>query len=90
MSRAQRPLTCAQESSPQSSAQTTPSHAPTPTSVPGPAAPQDVHPPPTRAAHTAGPNSKKKKAPDKDEDELEGKPTKRLKITYARGEKGAD
>ncbi|MCJ1299139.1 Chromatin modification- protein meaf6 [Hypocenomyce scalaris] len=79
-----------------SSVQTTPSHAPTPTSsfqVPA-SARESNHPTPTSATSTkagGGAASKKnKKGPDKEDEESEGKQPKRLKITYARGGAGGD
>ncbi|MCJ1389304.1 hypothetical protein MMC18_002160 [Xylographa bjoerkii] len=80
------------ETSPPSSSQTTPSHAPTPTSShpqPG-SARESSHPTPTSAISMKLNSKKNKKGAEKDEDESEGKPPKRLKITYARGEKGED
>ncbi|KAI4136032.1 MAG: hypothetical protein LQ347_000151 [Umbilicaria vellea] len=79
-----------------SSVHTTPSHAPTPTSsFPVPtSARESNHPTPTSATSTkaaGGATSKKnKKGADKEDDESEGKPPKRLKITYARGGAGGD
>ncbi|MCJ1409200.1 hypothetical protein MMC19_003278 [Ptychographa xylographoides] len=77
------------ETSP-SSTQTTPSHAPTPTSsyAPPGSARESNHPTPTSAGGMKSNTKKNKKGVEKDEDESEGKPPKRLKITYARGEKG--
>ncbi|KAM0799311.1 histone acetyltransferase subunit NuA4-domain-containing protein [Usnea florida] len=76
------------ELSPTSSAQTTPSHAPTPTSgVPnGPlSARESSHATPiSSTSMKAGQNNKKKKA-ERDEDNDDGRGPKRLKITYARG-----
>jgi chromatin modification-related protein EAF6 len=65
------------------SATNTPSHAPTPTSSAPPqlASRDSNHPTPGSTVSKA--NSKKKKAADKDDDE-DNKPSKRLKITYAR------
>ncbi|MCJ1378186.1 hypothetical protein MMC17_001282 [Xylographa soralifera] len=80
------------ESSPPSSSQTTPSHALTPTSShpqPG-SARESSHPTPTSAIGMKLNTKKNKKGVEKEEDESEGKPPKRLKITYARGEKGGD
>ncbi|MCJ1283689.1 hypothetical protein MMC26_003020 [Xylographa opegraphella] len=80
------------ESSPPSSSQTTPSHAPTPTSShpqPG-SARESSHPTPTNAVGMKVNTKKNKKGAEKEEDENEGKPPKRLKITYARGEKAGD
>ncbi|MCJ1418800.1 hypothetical protein MMC32_005151 [Xylographa parallela] len=80
------------ESSPPSSSQTTPSHAATPTSShpqPG-SARESSHPTPTSAVGMKLNTKKNKKGADKEDDESEGKPPKRLKITYARGEKGGD
>ncbi|KAF6230147.1 hypothetical protein HO133_004486 [Letharia lupina] len=76
------------ELSPTSSAQTTPSHAPTPTSG-NPNGPLSVregnHAAPTSSTSMkAGPNNKKKKV-EKEEEDNDGKGPKRLKITYARG-----
>ncbi|MCJ1402775.1 hypothetical protein MMC11_005996 [Xylographa trunciseda] len=81
-----------QESSPPSSSQTTPSHAPTPTSShpQSGSARESSHPTPTSAISMKLNTKKNKKGVEKDEDEGEGKPPKRLKITYARGEKGGD
>ncbi|KAL9121450.1 MAG: hypothetical protein Q9187_001987 [Circinaria calcarea] len=80
------------DSPPPSSAQTTPSHTATPTaSNPNlSSARESNHPTPNSATNTkAGAGIKKtKKVTEKDEEESEGKPPKRLKITYARGEKG--
>ena len=81
-----------QEISPSSSSQTTPSHAQTPTSG-NPNLPQNAresnHPTPTSATNPKGSlNHKKGRKVDKDEEEYEGKPPKRLKITYARGDPG--
>jgi len=81
------------DSPPPSSAQTTPSHAPTPTgSFPAPSSARESnHPTPTSATSTkaGGVTKKNKKGPvEKDEDESEGKQPKRLKITYARGGAG--
>ena len=77
-----------QELSPTSSAQTTPSHAPTPTSgnIHGQfSARENSHVTPTSSTSIkAGQNNKKKKA-DKEDDENDGRGPKRLKITYARG-----
>ncbi|MCJ1478493.1 hypothetical protein MMC13_007173 [Lambiella insularis] len=74
-----------------SSSQTTPSHAPTPTSTHPPASARESnHPTPTSAVSMKLSTKKNKKGVDKDDDESEGKPPKRLKITYARGEKGSD
>ena len=77
------------ESSPQSSAQTTPSHGLTPTTSQGHALLRDTNPTPTSATVPKGGNNKRnKKSQEKDDDESDGKPPKRLKITYARGDKG--
>ncbi|KAK7521765.1 histone acetyltransferase subunit NuA4-domain-containing protein [Phyllosticta citriasiana] len=65
--------------SPAGSAQTTPSHAPTPTSS-FPSARESNHPTPGSTASKA-PNNKKRTSKDEDDD---GKPTKRGKITYGR------
>ena len=77
-----------QELSPTSSAQTTPSHAPTPTSgnINGQfSARENNHVTPTSSTSMkAGQNNKKKKA-EKEDDENDGRGPKRLKITYARG-----
>ncbi|KAF2459880.1 histone acetyltransferase subunit NuA4-domain-containing protein [Lineolata rhizophorae] len=64
------------------SAQTTPSHAPTPTSS-FPSARESNHPTPTSTTTSKG-ASKKKKVADKDDEEADGKPAKRGKITYGR------
>ncbi|CAF9928472.1 MAG: hypothetical protein ALECFALPRED_004067 [Alectoria fallacina] len=76
------------ELSPTSSAQTTPSHAPTPTSgnLNGPLSARDSnHVTPTSSTiMKAGQNSRKKKG-EKEEEENDGRGPKRLKITYARG-----
>ncbi|KAF6240331.1 hypothetical protein HO173_001942 [Letharia columbiana] len=76
------------ELSPTSSAQTTPSHAPTPTSG-NPNGPLSVregnHATPASSTNMkAGPNNKKKKG-EKEEEDNDGRGPKRLKITYARG-----
>lgn len=86
-----------QENSPQPSTHSTPSHAPTPTASGGQ---KDATTAPTSAVSTKGPGLKKVKKADKekekekekagDEDEDAGKPNKRLKISYARGEKDKD
>ncbi|KAK8168513.1 histone acetyltransferase subunit NuA4-domain-containing protein [Phyllosticta citrichinensis] len=65
--------------SPAGSAQTTPSHAPTPTSS-FPSARESNHPTPGSTTSKA-PNNKKRTSKDEDDD---GKPTKRGKITYGR------
>ncbi|MCJ1374746.1 hypothetical protein MMC20_005978 [Loxospora ochrophaea] len=82
------------ESPPPSSSQSTPSHAPTPTSnYPAPSSARESNQPtPASATSTkAGTSLKKnKKGNDKDDEESEGKQPKRLKITYARGEKSVD
>ncbi|KAK7564512.1 histone acetyltransferase subunit NuA4-domain-containing protein [Phyllosticta citricarpa] len=67
------------QESPAGSAQTTPSHAPTPTSS-FPSARESNHPTPGSTASKA-PNNKKRTSKDEDDD---GKPTKRGKITYGR------
>ena len=78
-----------QELSPTSSAQTTPSHAATPTSgLPNPplSARESNHATPTSSTSIRATSSFKKgtKRSDKDDEENEGKGPKRLKITYAR------
>ncbi|MCJ1291329.1 hypothetical protein MMC34_002872 [Xylographa carneopallida] len=80
------------ESSPPSSLQTTPSHAPTPTSShPQPGSGRESsHPTPTSAIGMKLNTKKNKKGAEKEEEESEGKAPKRLKITYARGEKSGD
>jgi len=79
------------ESSPPSSS-TTPSYVPTPTSGYQPlgSARESNHATPTSATSVKGANNtkKNKKGAEKDEEESEGKQPKRLKITYARGERG--
>ncbi|KAF2808532.1 NuA4-domain-containing protein [Mytilinidion resinicola] len=66
------------------SAQTTPSHAPTPTSS-FPSGRESSHPTPNGSTSSKAVASKKKKAPEKDDDETDGKPPlKRGKITYGR------
>ncbi|KAF2253169.1 NuA4-domain-containing protein [Trematosphaeria pertusa] len=67
------------EASTPGSAQTTPSHAPTPTSS---FPTRESSQPTPNGANKAGAGSKKNKAGD--EDEAEGKPPKRSKITYGR------
>ena len=50
---------------------------------------RDTNPTPTSATVPKGGNNKRnKKSQEKDDDESDGKPPKRLKITYARGDKG--
>ena len=78
-----------QELSPTSSAQTTPSHAATPTSgLPNPplSARESNHATPTSSTSMRATSSFKKgtKRSDKEDEENEGKTPKRLKITYAR------
>ena len=78
-----------QELSPTSSAQTTPSHAATPTSgLPNPplSARESNHATPTSSTSIRATSSFKKgtKRSDKEDEENEGKGPKRLKITYAR------
>ncbi|OCK83857.1 NuA4-domain-containing protein [Lepidopterella palustris CBS 459.81] len=65
------------------STQTTPSHAPTPT-LSFPSARESSHPTPNGSTTSKAMASKKKKATDKDEDEMDGKPVKRGKISYGR------
>ncbi|KAL1393826.1 histone acetyltransferase subunit NuA4-domain-containing protein [Phyllosticta capitalensis] len=65
--------------SPAGSAQTTPSHAPTPTSS-FPSARESNHPTPGSTTSKA-PNNKKRTSKEEDDD---GKPAKRGKITYGR------
>lgn len=76
------------ELSPTSSAQTTPSHAPTPTSgnINGQFSARDNHhvTPTSSTSMKAGQNNKKKKG-EKEDDDNDGRGPKRLKITYARG-----
>jgi chromatin modification-related protein EAF6 len=63
---------------------TTPSHAPTPTSsFPTRESSQPTANGAANKASSAAAN-KKKKAPEKDEDDTDGKPSKRGKITYGR------
>lgn len=78
-----------QELSPTSSAQTTPSHAATPTSgLPNPplSARESNHATPTSSTSIRATSNLKKgtKRSDKEDEENEGKGPKRLKITYAR------
>ncbi|KAK0515601.1 hypothetical protein JMJ35_001635 [Cladonia borealis] len=77
------------ELSPTSSAQTTPSHAATPTSgLPNPplSARESNHATPTSSTSVRATSSFKKgnKRSDREDEENEGKGPKRLKITYAR------
>ncbi|MCJ1306534.1 hypothetical protein MMC25_000177 [Agyrium rufum] len=82
-----------QDSPPPSSSQTTPGFTPS-SNGPTPLSARDSNQPtPTSAAsHKATANTKKTKKAvvEKEEDDGDGKPAKRLKITYARGEKGGD
>ena len=80
-----------QEVSPASSTQTTPSHAPTPTS--SQAAPvvgkENERPTPMSAGGVKGGERKKsRKGAEREEDEAEGKVPKRLNFTYGRGGAG--
>lgn len=78
-----------QESSP-SSTHTTPSHAPTPTSNAGLASGRDsghITPVGTGSQKGNTTTKKHKKGVDKEDEDGEAKPPKRLKITYAKGEK---
>ena len=80
---------CEKELSPTSSAQTTPSHAATPTSgLPNPplSAKESNHATPTSSTSIRATSSFKKgtKRSDKEDEDNEGKGPKRLKITYAR------
>ena len=78
-------------SEPPSSAQDTPVDGPTPTSTQPLSARDSNHPTPNSTGSTkATGGNKKKKAVEKDEDEMETKAPKRLKITYNRGEKAGD
>ncbi|KAF2196840.1 NuA4-domain-containing protein [Delitschia confertaspora ATCC 74209] len=77
------------ETSTPASTQTTPSHAPTPTSSfptreSSRPAPNGASNGASNKASSAGLSSKKKKAPEKDDDDTDGKPAKRGKITYGR------
>ncbi|MCJ1446227.1 MAG: hypothetical protein MMC23_006732 [Stictis urceolatum] len=75
------------ESSPTSSTQTTPSHAPTPTSSHAlTSARESNQPTPTSATSmkAGASNKRQKKGADKDDEESENKPAKRLKISYSR------
>ena len=72
-----------QDSSTPNSTQTTPSHAPTPTSS-FPSARESSHPTPSSSTTSKAVANKKKKAADKEDDETDGKPAKRGKITYGR------
>jgi len=65
------------------SAQTTPSHAPTPNSSFAQSTRDSNHPTPTSATHKALPK-KNKKAADKDDEDTDGKEKKRSKISYGR------
>lgn len=71
------------DSSTPNSTQTTPSHAPTPTSS-FPSARESSHPTPGSSTTSKAVTSKKKKAADREDDETDGKPAKRGKITYGR------
>lgn len=70
------------ESSPDSMSQ--PSHAPTPTRD------SNAPTPTSTTGNKAGANLKRTKKGEKDEDDSESKPPKRLKMTFARGDKSGD
>ncbi|KAF2187788.1 NuA4-domain-containing protein [Zopfia rhizophila CBS 207.26] len=69
------------EASTPGSTQTTPSHAPTPTSS---FPTRESSQPTSNGTNKAAVASKKKKAADKDDEDIDGKPAKRGKITYGR------
>jgi chromatin modification-related protein EAF6 len=78
-----------QELSPQSSAHTTPSHAPTPNSSQAAASARESGiPTPVSSTSVKGPSIKKKKVIEKEEEDNDAKPPKRLKLNMSRGEKG--
>jgi len=74
-----------QDSPAPTSAQTTPSHVPTPTSSFPQSQRESNHPTPNSTTTSkAAAGNKKKKAADPGDEDGEGKPVKRGKVTYGR------